>query len=166
MKRAYRILEQVTPIDGDCGTLCGARCCKGDEHDGMWLLPGEDALLKDAEFLTIRTALEGKYAICTGSCRRELRPLSCRIYPYFPMPEEGRDGELRIVPTPDLRALSTCALFRDSAPPVTPRFRHALRRVGRLLLRDPALRRWLISSGDYIRDVAAMRELLENAKDE
>ena len=164
LRRTYRILDSVTPIEGDCGALCGARCCKGGDHDGMWLLPDEDLLLKGAGFLTVRSTDDGKYAICSGSCKRSLRPLSCRIYPYFPILRESRSGRISITAVPDVRALSTCALFSESAPEVTAKFRHAVRRVGRLLLRDPDLRAWMESTGDYIYDIASMRELLEQEK--
>ena len=60
----YRLWENVSPIDGDCGTLCSAACCRTDglypdeiknpEYDqdlleedekddlGIYLLPGEE----------------------------------------------------------------------------------------------------------------------------
>ena len=60
----YRLWENVSPIDGDCGTLCSAACCRADglypdeiknpefdqellEEDekddlGIYLLPGEE----------------------------------------------------------------------------------------------------------------------------
>ena len=44
----YRLLDHVSPIDGDCGKLCGAACCTcGDESAedlGIYLYPGEDAI--------------------------------------------------------------------------------------------------------------------------
>lgn len=44
----YRLLDHVSPIDGDCGKLCGAACCtSGDESAedlGIYLYPGEDAI--------------------------------------------------------------------------------------------------------------------------
>lgn len=57
----YRLLDRVNPIDGDCGSLCGAACCtctyepedfefnaEGDENAdnymGIYLLPGEEAV--------------------------------------------------------------------------------------------------------------------------
>lgn len=55
----YRLLDRVSPVDFDCGTLCGAACCtctfepddiefhaEGDENAdhymGLYLLPGEE----------------------------------------------------------------------------------------------------------------------------
>ncbi|MDO4518566.1 MAG: hypothetical protein Q4B78_05095 [Bacillota bacterium] len=55
----YRLLDRVSPIDGDCGKLCGAACCTCDytpedieyvsdgdvnasDYMGLFLLPGEE----------------------------------------------------------------------------------------------------------------------------
>ncbi len=60
-KAIYRLLDRVSPIDGDCGSLCGAACCtcsyepedigfiaEGDENAdkymGIYLLPGEEKI--------------------------------------------------------------------------------------------------------------------------
>lgn len=37
--KAYRMLEKLTPLQGDCGKLCGSRCCGGDDSRGMLLFP-------------------------------------------------------------------------------------------------------------------------------
>lgn len=161
LKRIYRLLDNVTPIDGDCGNLCGARCCKGGDHDGMWLLPDEDLLLKDADFLTIHETLEGKYAICNGHCDRKLRPIACRIFPYFPMLFRTRNGSHSVKPMPDLRALAACALFDTNAPQINPEFKQAVHRAGMLMMQDRCLRGWLSRTGEYIFDIGQMRQMLE-----
>ena len=41
----YRLLDRVSPVPFDCGTICGAACCNAaaeDESLGMMLLPGEE----------------------------------------------------------------------------------------------------------------------------
>ena len=48
-KSIYRLLDRVSPIDGDCGRLCGSVCCtcgskdntKGEDELGIYLYPGE-----------------------------------------------------------------------------------------------------------------------------
>ena len=44
----YRLLNRVSPVDYDCGTLCGAACCmvesEPDMEMGIYLLPGEDKI--------------------------------------------------------------------------------------------------------------------------
>ena len=42
VSRARRLLADLTPLQTDCGALCGGACCKGDEGTGMLLFPGED----------------------------------------------------------------------------------------------------------------------------
>jgi len=70
-RRIYKMLDSVSPIDGDCGKLCSAACCRDDGNYpeyirnenyylqaeaegiddgplGMYLLPGEESV-HDAE---------------------------------------------------------------------------------------------------------------------
>ena len=44
LKKAREILAEVTPLKGDCGRVCGARCCRPleTEETGMLLFPGEE----------------------------------------------------------------------------------------------------------------------------
>lgn len=65
-KAIYRLLDRVSPIDGDCGSLCGAICCTcsyepedldytapGDENAdsylGLFLLPGEEKVHESSD---------------------------------------------------------------------------------------------------------------------
>lgn len=64
-KAIYRLLDKVSPIDGDCGLLCGSICCTcenynqdNSDHDndceddfslGIYLLPGEEKLFTGNE---------------------------------------------------------------------------------------------------------------------
>ena len=65
-KAIYRILDRVSPIDGDCGLLCGAACCTCEEEPsdashsgqsdenadfsmGIYLLPGEEKMFSGNE---------------------------------------------------------------------------------------------------------------------
>lgn len=46
-KAIYRLLDRVSPINYDCGKLCGASCCTvsgdySDEMMGIYLYPGEE----------------------------------------------------------------------------------------------------------------------------
>ena len=43
-KSIYRLLDRVSPIDGDCGRLCGSVCCTCGSKDNT---KGEDELLAD-----------------------------------------------------------------------------------------------------------------------
>ena len=62
--RAKDILWHETPIVGDCGRLCKKRCCRGDESQGMRLLPGEYEASGLADFGQIY----GDIFVCSGEC--------------------------------------------------------------------------------------------------
>ena len=112
---AYQKLNRSTPLTLDCGRLCNQACCQGTEENGMWLFPGEEDLLFDEpSFLiqpTERFFASGRslnWLICQGSCFRELRPLSCRIFPLTPYINEK---ELVMVDI-DPRANPICPLAK------------------------------------------------------
>ena len=64
--------------------------------------------IKDSNIL-----LESGYAIkllvCQGFCPREMRPLSCRIFPLIPYINESGRVEFRL----DLRSLGICTIVYD-----------------------------------------------------
>ena len=45
LKTCYSLLRNTTPLDYDCGKICGGKCCKGDNKTGMLLFPGEEKLI-------------------------------------------------------------------------------------------------------------------------
>lgn len=111
----YKMLEDITPLEIDCGKLCDGACCAvTDEITGMYLFPGEEVMYKpipswgeihDIDF----TYDNGKHIdlfTCDGTCDRKLRPLSCRIFPLVPYAK--RDGELDI--RMDIRGRGMCPL--------------------------------------------------------
>lgn len=87
----YKFYGDTTPLLVDCGQLCGGACCESDENDetGMYLFPGEETLFEnnpdfkiiDSEFCYNDKIV--KILICKGVCNRNLRPLSCRIFPII-----------------------------------------------------------------------------------
>jgi len=123
----YGILGDKTPLRTDCGVLCGKSCCKGDENTGMMLFPHEESTLK-----TIETE-RGALAVCDGLCNRHNRPLSCRIFPFFPL--LGDDGKITV--GIDMRAYRLCPLAENSDKiRFDKSFIKAVRKVGRLLQKD------------------------------
>ncbi len=126
IKSCYSALRSVTPLEFDCGKLCNGKCCKGDEKTGMLLFPGEEKLI-DPDINVIETENGDKLAVCNGTCDRSRRPLSCRIYPLFPLASE--DGSVNVIF--DLRA--DCPLEKG-AYKFRRRFVKAVRRVGKYLL--------------------------------
>lgn len=109
VKRANEIIGDATPIPADCGKLCDAACCKGDET-GMLLFPGEAARLANVEGFKISRIkyMDGRawLLICDGTCDRDTRPLSCRIFPLAPHVSEDN----KVTAIPDPRARRMCPL--------------------------------------------------------
>ncbi len=155
VNEAWALLEELTPLTTDCGTVCGGRCCQpSDQRVGMRLFPGEDALLPDGRFTLTVTADGGTLLSCDGRCDRACRPLACRMFPLFPY--VCANGRVKAVYDP--RAFSVCPLVRECAHvPLDRHFVRAVRRVGRLLMRDPACRAYLM---DQSREIDALWRLL------
>ena len=135
LREALDLLENVTPLAVDCGQVCDGRCCRpSEDSSGMLLFPGEETLLAD-EGYTMTPTGGGMLLTCGGRCRREMRPLACRIFPLFPY--VGEDGRVRAVYDP--RSFRLCPLTQNCARvPLRRDFVRAVRRAGRLLMRDPA----------------------------
>ena len=147
LERAYALLEELTPLTTDCGAVCDGRCCRESaESEGMLLFPGEETLLADAGF-TIRPAAGGYLLTCGGTCDRSRRPLACRIFPLFPYVTQ--EGRVRAVYDP--RGYRMCPLVRECAHvPLDRTFVRAVRRVGRVLMEDPACTEFLRQSSREI----------------
>ncbi|MBR3692329.1 MAG: hypothetical protein IKL89_06485 [Clostridia bacterium] len=145
--RIFRILGDLTPLRADCGQLCGAACCKGDAQTGMRLFPHEESVLSVTE-----TPDGGRLCVCDGSCDRKSRPLACRIFPFFPTV----DDRGRIFVEPDMRAARLCPLIANADEILFDRrFFRALRRVGKILSRDPECRAYLREVTEEIDTFAA-----------
>ena len=124
-------LNHVTPLKKDCGRICNARCCLSldGEETGMLLFPGEAGAYMGKEGWEIRKTVQGDLVFCSGTCEREERPLSCRIFPMLPL--IGEDGKVRAVM--DLRAGAVCPLARQGKEALDPAFIDAVREAGELL---------------------------------
>ncbi len=124
-KKIYQLLDRVSPIPGDCGKLCQASCCQADPSYqdgienadykeegelGMYLLPGEEAMLEGEEsWISLKKESKEEYdfppswpeeivfAGCKGpeACKREKRPIQCRTFPLYPHLE--KDGSLCLI---------------------------------------------------------------------
>lgn len=103
-REIYKRFDELTPVSFDCGELCGKKCCEGDDESGMYLFPGEEKLFAGKENFSVLPTdffVNGKavqLAVCHGACRREERPLSCRIFPLVPFYRKG--STLRIIRDP------------------------------------------------------------------
>ena len=124
-------LNKATPLKRDCGRVCGARCCRPleGEETGMLLFPGEAEAYAGKPGWKIVNTARGDLLICSGTCDREDRPLSCRLFPLLPV--IGDDGKVRAVT--DLRAKAVCPLARQGKSAVDPDFAEAVREAGEIL---------------------------------
>ena len=124
-------LKQVTPLKRDCGRICGARCCRPleGEETGMLLFPGEAEAYAGKPGWEVRRTARGDLLLCPGSCGRDERPLSCRLFPLLPL--IGNGGEIRVVT--DLRAKAVCPLARQGKSAMDPAFVDAVREAGEIL---------------------------------
>ncbi|NLG53669.1 MAG: hypothetical protein GX541_06805 [Clostridiales bacterium] len=133
--KAYAILGNITPLDIDCGLICGSLCCKGDNMRGMILFYGEDRLLKPSDYSISTKSMKGidiRFAVCRGRCNRNTRPLSCRIYPLAPR----YDGE-NLTVAPDPRAKYICPLLLpEVSEQIKPEFAAAVRDAFLCLIGD------------------------------
>lgn len=156
----YRLLDRVSPLDTDCGSLCNAACCtcggdsqepEGSDFDlGIYLLPGEDKVFTKkedwlkwtaeyAEDYEFPESWKGKvfFVRCTTppECPRKWRPLQCRFFPLAPHLDE--QDHLRLVLHPgDLPY--ACPLLRDQLP-LNDSFIQATFTVWKRLIKDPLI---------------------------
>ncbi len=142
IKSCYSILRRITPLDFDCGKICNGKCCKGDEKAGMLLFPGEEKLI-DPDINVIETENGDKLAVCNGTCDRNRRPLSCRIYPLFPV--VTNEGSVKVCF--DYRA--DCPLYMPNPDyKFNKRFIKGVRRVGKYLLLNEETKELLLELSD------------------
>ncbi|MBQ6708504.1 MAG: hypothetical protein IJM97_06110 [Clostridia bacterium] len=134
-EKIFKILGDLTPLRIDCGQLCEGACCKGDDETGMLLFPHEESDLE------IRyTAADERLAICDGTCDRSKRPLSCRIFPFFPT----IDDKGKVYVELDYRGRFICPMIEHyDKMNFNPAFLKAVKKVGKILVKDEECREFL-----------------------
>ena len=98
----------------------------------MLLFPGEAEAYAGKAGWEVRKTAQGDLLLCPGTCVREERPLSCRLFPLLPL--IGDDGTIRVVT--DQRARSVCPLARQGKSAMDPAFIEAVREAGEILARS------------------------------
>ena len=154
-RKIYDLFDEVSPLPFDCGTLCGAACCRGEEDGeeelGIYLLPGEASLhdrtdpwltwsedaAEDYDFPESWTSTVD-FVTCSGPehCRRELRPIQCRTFPL--LPHLAEDGTLYMILC-DAELPYRCPLLEDPSQ-IRPDFVKNALRAWKLLLEEPLIR--------------------------
>ena len=153
-------LNQATPLKQDCGRICGARCCRSleGEETGMLLFPGEAEAYAGKDGWEIRKTTRGDLLFCSGTCNREERPLSCRLFPLLPL--IGDDGRIRVVT--DLRARAVCPLARQGKSAMDPSFIEAVRQAGEILAAEDEQAVFLDMLEDEQEELKELKQKLRN----
>ena len=145
---AYSLFDRVTPLLGDCGTMCENACCMGDDESGMYLFPGEECMFTPMPGnMKIETSSfeysDDKYAdilLCRPYCDRRRRPLACRIFPLLPYITE--EGKLKIIMDP--RGKNMCPLAAAAEPSqLNSEFVRRVTYLGKIMVRDKVLFEYL-----------------------
>ena len=150
--KARQALATLTPLKMDCGKLCGAACCHGDEEGkgGMVLFPGEEALYPatgpDHALLTPCPTFPGQFLYtCDGTCLRSARPLACRIFPLTPRIREGK-----LALEMDVRAWPVCPLMECGLNGLSAAFVKAMREAMESLAQDEACLAYMKKLSEYL----------------
>lgn len=133
-KRAYRLLD-VSPLKdgGDCGLLCGRKCCRPLEELGIYLMPHErNALYGSKDTFRWERQKRGYFLQCDGICDRKSRPMQCRVYPLMPI--IGLNG-LMFIRNP----MGGCPIDKND---LTPEFIRRCFKAYKLILKNSRLLRF------------------------
>lgn len=148
---ARNAIGNLTPMLSDCGGLCGAACCQPDEdgQGGVYLFPGEEALLGSCAWGRIAPASFAPMLVCSDMCDRTARPLGCRIFPLTPV--RGKNGKWSV--RMDARARAMCPLAAHGLSGLDPAFPRAVRDALRIIAEDPEgdafLEKWAALEEEY-----------------
>lgn len=142
IKKAYEMLERITPLKKDCGKICDGKCCRGESSDGMLLFPGEEKLFMHSDgFNVYFDDRYGYYCVtCKGKCDRKNRPLACRIFPYFIY---VKDEQSAPTVAPDIRAVEFCPLLKNGHK-IDKKFLRTLRICAAALSSDDTVKKFLV----------------------
>ena len=159
LHKAYLLTNDITPKKYDCGILCGSACCKdlslsNIEETGMLLLPYEkEYLIKNGANESFFRESDGEnFYICNTTCNRNLRSLSCRIFPYYP---KIINDKIKIIK--DIRAVSFCPLLsRRAAKRPNVYFLRAIKRAVRILVKNKDYYDEFVKTSDFLNCLCEM----------
>ena len=164
----YEMLDKVSPVDFDCGKICGAACCQDiyGEDMGMYLLPGEDKVhdrhdpwmiwfKEDARNYDFPDSWTGTlyYLRCAdpSKCKRNKRPIQCRTFPLLPDLDEN--GVLTLI-YDDTQLPYSCPLIESKAE-LNGDFISTTMKAWERLIKDPLIY-------DYVKAESEKRREKEN----
>ena len=160
----YKKLNKRTPLKTDCGALCKNACCidKDGEELGMYLFPHEEEMFKNKDGYKIGESdlsyMDKRASIlyCTPYCKRNERPLSCRIFPLFPY--ITIDGSLKIIIDP--RGRGVCPLYKKELKDFNSSFVRGVRHIGEILIKEEECYEFLFSLSRLIDE--EISDIIEN----
>jgi hypothetical protein len=165
LQKARDQLSNMTPLAFDCGRRCQAACCQGGEEDGMLLFPGEERYYIGCSWAEIAKVRLGMRLICAGTCPRENRPLSCRIFPLVVKTVAQEDGGLKANISMDVRAWPVCPLMQSGRRGLKTEFVDAVRKAAELLLLEDKHRTFLLSLTEELEAYEEMKQLFLGGRD-
>ena len=153
IEKIYRRLDEVSPVDFDCGKLCGEVCCVYDadkshtEELVLYLLPGEELMYEDSpdfelyylDSSEIRYPHSWKDSIylvkCINppKCDRSIRPIQCRTFPL--VPHITKNGEFHLV-LDETEFPYVCPIIRDHIK-LNANFINVTFEIWQMLIRNP-----------------------------
>ena len=150
IKKAYELMGENTPLSYDCGKICKGKCCKGDSDDGMLLFPGEEVFFENNDSFTVYydERYENLAVRCNGTCNRDERPLSCRIFPYFIYYDKNSE---KVSTAPDIRALDFCPLLTEKYA-FDKKFLRSLRITAKRLMQNEEMKGFLCKISEILTD--------------
>ena len=162
-KSVYGILENVTPLKFDCGSLCDHICCqKTDAGEGMYLYPYERLMYGQipswadiSESDLYVTGQPTPFFSCNGNCERSLRPLACRIFPLVPY----IDDKGRIKTILDPRSIGLCPLSEKGT---SEEFKKAVHTVSLMLVKISDIKPFLLKQSQLIDDYIEINNSIFN----
>jgi hypothetical protein len=148
--RAYDLMD-THPVDFDCGSLCGKKCCQEYEPGvGMYLLPNEDCMFtKEEKWLKWRyrsakhhgypSEWQGliQFVECKGTCPRKRRPIQCRTFPLMPYMDQNKQLHVTL---DTLSGILLCPLIQEPEKyPLRDEFKQRVLEAWRILSKDPLI---------------------------
>lgn len=155
IKQIYEMLDDVTPVDFDCGCLCNEICCTYDDEDYknedlvLELLPFEEQMYSEGDWYEIQPQIAEEFYYPDSwdgnpfflkcktppKCDRKLRPIQCRTYPLTPHINEK--GELHLI-YDKLDYPYTCPLMEEEIP-LNPEFIKKTFEAWKILTQDKSV---------------------------
>lgn len=153
IEKIYKMLDEVTPVDFDCGKLCGEVCCVYDADDyhnedlALYLLPGEELMYEDSDSFELyyidsseinypHSWKDDIYLVkCKNppKCDRSIRPIQCRTFPLIP--HISKDNRFHLI-FDESEFPYKCPIIHDNIK-LNDDFIKVTYKVWAILIRDP-----------------------------